>query len=68
MYIAKTEQERNYVMEKYATRMLDLTADTDVDENLNKLDEKSGKILLLLGIRFGGYTARDKDCRPVTPS
>ena len=68
MYIAKTEQERNYVMEKYATIMLDLTADTDVDENLNKLDKKSRKILLLLGIRFGGYTARDKDCRPVTPS
>ena len=67
-YRAKTEQEKNDVVEKYAKRMLDPTADTNVDENHKKLDKKSKKILSPLGVQFGGYTAEDKDCRQATPS
>ena len=55
-------------MGKYAKRMLDITADTEVDENHNKLDEKSKKILSPLGIRFVGYTAGEKDSPLAPPS
>ena len=50
-------------MEKYATRMLDLTADTQVDENHEKLDKNTKEIMSPLGIRFGGYTDKDRDHR-----
>ena len=43
--------------------MLDLTADTEVDENHNKLDKKSKEILSPLGIRFGRCTDEDRDHR-----
>ena len=49
-------------MGKYAQRMLELTADTEVEENHNKLGKKSKKILSPLGIQFGGCTDEDKDC------
>ena len=43
--------------------MLDLTADTKVDENHNKLDKKSKRILSPLGIQFGGCIDKDEDHR-----
>ena len=38
---AKIEQEKTDVMEEYVQRMPDLTADTEVNENHNKLDTTS---------------------------
>ena len=58
-YRAEIEQEKNDVMEKYTTRMLDLTADTKVEENHNKLDKRTKEILSPLGIKFGVCTDRD---------
>ena len=49
-YRAETEQDKNDVMEKYVTIILDLTADTQVNENNSKLDKKTKEILSPLGI------------------
>ena len=62
-YRTKTKQGKTDVMEKYAQRMLNLMADTEVDKNHNKLDKKSRKIFSPLGIRFGGCSDEDKDHR-----
>jgi hypothetical protein len=62
-YRAETEQDKTDVMEKYATRMLDLTADTQVDENHDKLDQNTKEITSPLGIRFGECTDEDRDHR-----
>ena len=40
--------------------MLDLTADTKVDENHNKLDKTSEKILPPLEIQFGDVQTKTK--------
>ena len=43
--------------------MLDLTADTQVDENHDKLDKNTKEIMSPLGIRSGGFTDEDRDQR-----
>ena len=48
-------------MEKYATRMLVLTADTQVDKNHDKLDKNTRKNWSPLGIRSDGCTDKDRD-------
>lgn len=62
-YRAKSEEEKAAVMERYATTVLDMTADVDVDEDPDYKTDKKPDSITPLKHRFSECINREEDAR-----
>lgn len=62
-YRAKSEEEKAAVMERYATTVLDMTADVDVDEDPDYKTDKKPDSTTPLKHRFSECINREEDAR-----